>query len=43
MIEIRKREKVRKFLRDVENIRKEGLDDVREAIEKLRRGKWARL
>ena len=43
LIEIYRREKVHKFIKDVEDIRKEGLDDVREEVEKLRRGKWARL
>ncbi|MHA1590837.1 MAG: hypothetical protein ACTSVA_09645 [Candidatus Njordarchaeales archaeon] len=43
LIRIYKKVKAKEFVKDVERVRSLGLKDVKDAIEKLRAMKWARL
>lgn len=43
LIEIYRNTKAKKFVEEVKKIRREGLEDIKEEISKLRKLKWAKL
>ena len=43
LIEIYRKTKAKKFVEEVKKIRREGLEDIKEEISKLRKLKWAKL